>query len=237
MNNKYDVVVFGAHPDDVELSAGGTVAKMVSQGLKVVMVDLTQGELGTRGTPEIRQQEASAAADILGVEERINLKLRDGFFQCDEESLLEVVKVIRKYKPRIVIANAIEDRHPDHGKGAELVIQASFLSGLVKCVTGETDEVHRPDAVYHYIQDYNRVPDLVVDISGFEDIKMRSILAYGSQFFDPNSTQPETPISSPEFIELINGSHLSMGRPYGLTSGEGFEVTRPVGVNSLNDLL
>ena len=237
MNNKYDVVVFGAHPDDVELSAGGTVAKMVSQGLKVVMVDLTQGELGTRGTPEIRQQEASAAADILGVEERINLKLRDGFFQCDEESLLEVVKVIRKYKPRIVIANAIEDRHPDHGKGAELVIQASFLSGLVKCVTGETDEVHRPDAVYHYIQDYNRVPDLVVDISGFEDIKMRSILAYGSQFFDPNSTQPETPISSPEFIELINGSHLSMGRPCGFTSGEGFEVTRPVGVNSLTDLL
>ena len=236
MKNLYDVVVFGAHPDDVELSAGGTVAKMVSQGLKVLMVDLTQGELGTRGTPEIRHQEATAAAEILGVKERINLKLRDGFFQCDEASLLEVVKVIRKYKPRIVIANAIEDRHPDHGKGAELVIQASFLSGLIKCVTGETDGVHRPDAVYHYIQDYNRVPDLVVDISGFEDIKMKAILAYGSQFFDKDSSEPETPISSAEFLELIKGGHLSMGRPCGFASGEGFEVTRPVGISSLSDL-
>ena len=237
MNNRYDVVVFGAHPDDVELGAGGTVAKMVSQGLKVVMVDLTQGELGTRGTLETRHQEATSAAEILGVEERINLKLRDGFFQCDEASLLEVVKVIRRYRPKIVIANAIEDRHPDHGKGAELVIQASFLSGLVKCVTGEADDVHRPDAIYHYIQDYTRVPDVVVDISGFEDIKMKSILAYGSQFFDKNSSEPETPISSPEFMEHIKGRHSSMGRPCGFTSGEGFEVTRPVGVSSLSDLL
>ena len=237
MNNRYDVVVFGAHPDDVELGAGGTVAKMVSQGLKVVMVDLTQGELGTRGTPETRHQEATSAAEFLGVEKRINLKLRDGFFQCDEASLLEVVKVIRRYRPKIVIANAIEDRHPDHGKGAELVIQASFLSGLVKCVTGEADEVHRPDAIYHYIQDYTRVPDVVVDISGFEDIKMKSILAYGSQFFDKNSSEPETPISSPEFMEHIKGRHSSMGRPCGFISGEGFEVTRPVGVSSLSDLL
>jgi bacillithiol biosynthesis deacetylase BshB1 len=237
MNNQYDVVVFGAHPDDVELSAGGTVAKMVSQGLKVVLVDLTQGELGTRGTAEIRKKEAKAAAEILGVDKRINLNLKDGFFQCDEASLLEVVKVIRQYKPRIVIANAIDDRHPDHGKGAELVVQASFLSGLVKCDTGEKDPVHRPDAVYHYIQDYNRDPDVVVDISDFVDQKMNAILAYSSQFFDKNSSEPETPISSPEFLQHIKGRHLSMGRPCGFTAGEGFEVTRPVGVNSLLDLL
>lgn len=237
MNNQYDVVVFGAHPDDVELSAGGTVAKMVSQGLKVVLVDLTRGELGTRGTPETRKEEGEAAAEILGVAERINLNLRDGFFQCDESSMLEVVKVIRRFRPRIVLANAIDDRHPDHGKGAELVVQASFLSGLVKCETGEADAVHRPDAVYHYIQDYNRLPDVVVDISGFEDQKMKAILAYSSQFFDRNSSEPETPISTPEFLEHIKARHSSMGRPCGFTSGEGFEVTRPVGVNSLNDLL
>ncbi|PCJ80155.1 MAG: bacillithiol biosynthesis deacetylase BshB1 [Bacteroidetes bacterium] len=239
-NLRFDVLAFGAHPDDVELSAGGTIAKMVSEGLKVCLIDLTQGELGTRGSAETRKSEAEAAAKILGVKDRINLKLRDGFFQCDEESLLAVVKVIRKYRPKVVLANALDDRHPDHGKGAELVYQACFLSGLVKCeIKGEDSSlpVHRPDAVYHYIQDYQRMADIVVDISGFEDVKMKSVLAYKTQFFDPNSDAPETPISSPEFLDHITGRNRSMGRDCGFKAGEGFEVRRPVGVNSLLDLL
>mgnify|MGYP003978664601 FL=1 len=168
----FDVLAFGAHPDDVELAAGGTIAKLVVEGKSVAIVDLTRGELGSRGSAQIRTQESVAAAEILGVKTRINLGLPDGFFQCDEKSLLEVVKVIRKYRPRIILANALDDRHPDHGKGAELVYQASFLAGLVKCETGDLDDSgipllpHRPDAVYHYIQDYDRMADVVVDISG-----------------------------------------------------------------------
>ena len=239
-NQRFDVLAFGAHPDDVELSAGGTIAKMVSEGLKVCLVDLTQGELGTRGSADLRMSEAEEAAKILGVDERINLGLKDGFFQCDEASLLEVVRVIRKYRPKVVLANALDDRHPDHGKGAELVYQASFLSGLIKCELkgeGSSLEVHRPDAVYHYIQDYQRVADIVVDISGFEEVKMNSILAYKSQFFDPNSKAPQTPISSPEFLAHITGRSSSMGRECGFEAGEGFEIRRPVGVRSLLDLL
>jgi len=243
----FDVLAFGAHPDDVELSAGGTIAKLVLEGKSVAIVDLTRGELGSRGSALIRSQESSAAADILGVKTRINLGLPDGFFQCDENSLLEVVKVIRKYRPRIILANALDDRHPDHGKGAELVYQASFLAGLIKCETGDLDDSgipylpHRPDAVYHYIQDYDRMADVVVDISGYEDVKLKSILAYGTQFYSENNndskSSPETPISSPEFLEHLKGRDLSMGRPCGFAAGEGFEIRRPVGVNSLLDLL
>jgi bacillithiol biosynthesis deacetylase BshB1 len=237
-NMHFDVLAFGAHPDDVELSAGGTIAKLINEGKSVAIIDLSRGELGTNGSEELRAEESSAASKILGVSTRINLGLADGFFQCDEKSLLEVVKVIRKYRPSIILANALDDRHPDHGRGAELVYQASFLSGLVKCFTGEYDEPHRPDAIYHYIQDYDRMADVVVDISGFQKVKMKAILAYSSQFFDANAVnQPETPISSPEFLEHLKGRDSSMGRSCGFEAGEGFEIRRPVGVNSLLDLL
>tara|TARA_B100000780_G_scaffold278039_2_gene250308 strand:- start:419 stop:1165 length:747 start_codon:yes stop_codon:yes gene_type:complete len=246
-NMHFDVLAFGAHPDDIELSAGGTIAKLVLEGKSVAIVDLTRGELGSRGSAQIRSEESAAASKILGVSTRINLGLPDGFFQCDEKSLLEVVKVIRKYRPKIVMANALDDRHPDHGKGAELVYQAAFLSGLVKCETGELDASgvpflpHRPDAVYHYLQDYDRMADVVVDITGYEDIKMKSILAYGSQFFsksnDEESSEPQTPISSPAFLDHVKNRDSSMGRPCGFAAGEGFEIRRPVGVHSLLDLL
>lgn len=237
MNGKYDVVAFGAHPDDIELSCGGTIAKLVAGGARVAIVDLTRGELGTRGSADLRDKEAAAAAAILGVETRLNLGLADGFFVADQPSLLKVVSVIRRFRPRIVIANALADRHPDHGRGADLVAQACFLSGLPKVVVeGEDDEPYRPEAVYHYIQDYERTADLVVDITGYSDVKMKSILAYSSQFFDPESTEPKTPISTPEFLDHIKGRELKMGRPCGFEAGEGFEIMRPVGVESLLDL-
>ena len=236
MNEFLDVLVFGAHPDDVELGCGGTVAKMVARGKKVAIVDLTQGELGTRGSAELREQEANAAAEILGVKTRLNLGLKDGFFQCDLDSLHSVVEVIRKYKPSIVIANALADRHPDHGRGAELVAQACFLSGLKKVETPDYPEVHRPTALYHYIQDFERIPDLVVDITGYEKQKMNAIQAYRSQFFDPNSTEPATPISTPEFLDRLVGRDSAMGRPCGFKAGEGFEILRPIGADSLLDL-
>ena len=236
MNEFLDVLVFGAHPDDVELGCGGTVAKMVAQGKKVAIVDLTQGELGTRGSAELREQEADAAAEIIGVKTRLNLGLKDGFFQCDLDSLHSVVEVIRKYKPSIVIANALADRHPDHGRGAELVAQACFLSGLRKVETPDYPEVHRPTALYHYIQDFERIPDLVVDITGYEKQKMNAIQAYRSQFFDPNSTEPATPISTPEFLDRLVGRDSAMGRPCGFKAGEGFEILRPIGADSLLDL-
>ena len=237
MNESYDVLVFGAHPDDVELGCGGTVAKLVSGGARVAIVDLTRGELGTRGSAELREQESSKAASILGVQTRFNLGLRDGFFQCDEASLMAVVDVVRRFKPRVVIANALHDRHPDHGKGAELVSQACFLSGLVKVETPSNPEPHRPDAVYHYIQDYERHPDVVVDTSEFVKVKMKAIMAFSSQFFDPESEEPETPISTPAFLDYVKGRDLAMGRPCGFEAGEGFEIMRPVGVNSLLDLV
>ncbi|MBI49104.1 MAG: bacillithiol biosynthesis deacetylase BshB1 [Crocinitomicaceae bacterium] len=236
MNKTCDVLAFGAHPDDVELGCGGSIAKMVNQGSRVIIVDLTQGELGTRGTAEIRAKEASNAANILGVESRINLGLKDGFFKCDDESLFAVIDIIRKYRPRIVLANALHDRHPDHGKGAELVNQSCFLSGLVKIDTPDNPESYRPDAVYHYIQDYNRCPDVVIDTSDFVDIKMKAIMAFSSQFFDPSSEEPSTPISTPDFLDHVKGRDLAMGRPCGFAAGEGFEIMRPIGANSLLDL-
>ena len=237
MNKVLDVLVFGAHPDDVELGCGGTVAKMVASGAKLAIVDLTRGELGTRGSAELRYEEARMSADILGVETRVNLGLKDGFFQCDEESLYKVIEVIRQYKPRVVIANALHDRHPDHGKGAELLAQACFLSGLVKVETAEYPDPHRPKAVYHYIQDYERHPDVVINTSKFFDVKMKAIMAFSSQFFDPESSEPLTPISTPEFLEHVRGRDLAMGRPCGFDAGEGFEIMRPIGAESLLDLL
>ena len=224
---KLDILAFGAHPDDVELGCAGTILKEVSLGKKVGVVDLTRGELGTRGTAETRDEEAKAAAKILGVLVRENLGLRDGFFVNDEKHQLEVIKMIRKYKPEIVLCNAVDDRHIDHGKGSKLVSDACFLSGLVKIETsidGEQQEAWRPKVVYHYIQWKNIEPDFVVDISGFEEKKIESILAYKTQFYDPNSNEPATPITSKNFLESVKYRAQDLGRLVGKDFAEGFTV-------------
>ncbi|MBE0391159.1 bacillithiol biosynthesis deacetylase BshB1 [Flavobacterium sp. 7E] len=237
---KLDIVAFGAHPDDVELGCAGTILKEISLGKKVGIVDLTRGELGTRGSATIRHQEATAAAEILGVSVRENLDMRDGFFTNDEQHQLEVIKMIRKYKPEIVLCNAIDDRHIDHAKGSKLVSDACFLSGLVRIETdidGVKQDAWRPKLVYHYIQWKNVVPDFVVDITGFSDKKTESILAYGSQFYDPNSKEPESPISSKNFLESLNYRSRDLGRLAGVEHAEGFTVERYLAVNSLGDLI
>lgn len=236
---KLDILAFGAHPDDVELGCSGTILKEVSLGKSVGIIDLTRGELGTRGSAEIRDQEANAAAKILGVSVRENLNMRDGFFVNDEKHQLEVIKIIRKYQPEIVLCNAIDDRHIDHGKGSKLVSDACFLAGLMKIETtldGEVQKAWRPKLVYHYIQWKNIVPDFVVDITGFTDKKIESILAYRSQFYDPNSKEPESPISSKNFLESLNYRSRDLGRLTGVEHAEGFTVERYLAVNSLGDL-
>jgi len=237
---KLDILAFGAHPDDVELGCSGTIAKEISLGKKVGIIDLTRGELGTRGTVEIRNQEAAAAAKILGVSVRENLDMRDGFFVNDEAHQLKIIKMIRKYQPEIVICNAIEDRHIDHGKGSQLVSDACFLSGLMKIDTelnGENQKAWRPKLVYHYMQWKNLTPDFVVDISGFNEKRVASILAYSSQFYNSNSDEPETPIASKNFLESLNYRPKDLGRLIGTDFAEGFTVERYLAVNSLSDLI
>ena len=236
---KLDILAFGAHPDDVELGCAGTILKEIALGKTVGIVDLTRGELGTRGSADLRDQEAAASAQILGVAVRENLRFRDGFFANDEAHKLEVIKMIRKYQPEIVLCNAIEDRHIDHGKGSQLVSDACFLSGLMKIETqldGQTQQAWRPKLVYHYIQWKDIKPDFVVDITGFTDTKVASILAYRSQFYDPNSTEPESPITSKNFLESLNYRSRDFGRLVGVEHAEGFTVERYLAVNSLWDL-
>ena len=237
---KLDILAFGAHPDDVELGCGGTLAKEISFGKKVGIIDLTRGELGTRGSVEIRNQEAAAAAKILGVSIRENLDMRDGFFVNDEAHQLEIIKMLRKYQPEIVICNAIDDRHIDHGKGSQLVSDACFLSGLIKIETeieGEKQQAWRPKLVYHYIQWKNIIPDFVVDITGFNEKRVEAILAYSSQFYNPNSNEPETLIASKNFLESLNYRAQDLGRLIGTDYAEGFTVERYLAVNSLSDLM
>jgi bacillithiol biosynthesis deacetylase BshB1 len=237
---KLDILAFGAHPDDIELSCGATIAKEISLGKKVGIVDLTRGELGTRGTAEIRDKEAADAAKILGVNIRENLRFRDGFFVNDEAHQLEVIKMLRKYRPEIVICNAVDDRHIDHGKGSKLVSDACFLSGLVKIETqldGEVQQAWRPKQVYHYIQWKNLTPDFVVDVTGFIDKKVESVMAYKSQFYDPNSNEPITPIATKNFKESIFYRAADLGRLINTEYAEGFTVERYLAVNSLADLL
>lgn len=236
---KLDILAFGAHPDDVELGCSGTIAKEVSLGKKVGIIDLTRGELGTRGSVEIRNSESAKASEILGVVVRENLDMRDGFFVNDETHQLKVIEMIRKYQPEIVLCNAITDRHIDHGKGSKLVSDACFLSGLRKIKTvcdGVEQEAWRPKLVYHYIQWQNIEPDFVVDISEFMDKKMDSVLAYSSQFYDPKSNEPVTPIASKNFIESVKYRALDLGRLVGVEYAEGFTVERYLAVNSLGDL-
>ncbi|WP_271766777.1 bacillithiol biosynthesis deacetylase BshB1 [Aquimarina algiphila] len=237
---KLDILAIGAHPDDIELSCSGTIAKEVALGKKVGILDLTRGELGTRGTPEIRDQEAKNAAKILGVSVRENLNFRDGFFTNDEEHQLAIIQKIRKYKPEIVLCNAITDRHIDHGKGSKLTSDACFLSGLRRIETFDDKEVQeawRPKHVFHYIQWKNIEPDFVVDISDYIDVKMDSVIAYESQFYDPNSNEPSTPISSKNFMDSIRYRANDLGRIIGVEYAEGYTVERYVAVNSIFDLI
>ena len=237
---KLDILAFGAHPDDVELGCGGTIAKEVAFGKKIGIVDLTRGELGTRGTVEIRDKESEAAAKILGVQFRENLNMRDGFFINDEAHQLKVIQIIRKYQPEIVLCNAVDDRHIDHGKGSKLVSDACFLSGLRKIETnfqGENQMAWRPKVVYHYMQWKNAQPDFVVDITGYNEIRVKAILAYSSQFYNPDSKEPETPIASKNFLESLNYRAQDLGRLIGKDFAEGFTVERYLAVNSLGDLL
>lgn len=236
---KLDILVLAAHPDDAELGAGGTIAKHISMGYKVGVVDFTRGELGTRGTMQTRDAEAAESARILGLSVRENLNFKDGFFQNDEVHQLEVARIIRKYQPDIVLANAIYDRHPDHGKGAGLSFTACFLAGLPKVKTkdkGVEQNAWRPKALYHYVQSQLIEPDFIVDISDSWDKKMEAVKAFKTQFYDPSSAEPETFISNPGFMKLLESRAQEFGYTIGAQYGEGFTVRRIPGVNSLYDI-
>ena len=240
MSVKLDILAFGAHPDDVELGCGGTVAKEISKGKKVGIIDLTRGELGTRGSVDLRNQESKLASNILGLVLRENLNFKDGFFQNNESNQIEIIKVIRKYRPEIVLCNAEDDRHIDHPKAAELVSSACFLSGLRKIETidnGKNQLEWRPKNVYHYIQWKNSSPDFLVDISGFISIKLEAIKAYSSQFYDPNSNEPETPISTKNFIDNVINRSADLGRLINVEHAEGFTSKKSLGINTLEDLI
>lgn len=237
---KLDILAFAAHPDDVELAASGTLLAHIALGKKVGIVDLTRGELGTRGSADLRDKEAAESSKILGLHARENLKMRDGFFVKDEAHLIKVIKMIRKYQPEIVLANSEFDRHIDHGRGADLVHDACFLSGLRKIETSHhsvEQEAWRPKAVYHYIQDYYTKPDVIFDITPYYDTKMKSIAAFSSQFFSINSDEPETPISSENFWNFLDARARQFGRLINTKYGEGFTVKRPIGSSDLTTLL
>jgi bacillithiol biosynthesis deacetylase BshB1 len=236
---KLDILVLSAHPDDAELGCGGTILKHVAQGHKVGVVDLTKGELGTRGTPETRAQEAADSAKILGLAVRENLGLPDGFFRNEREHQLEVVKAIRKFQPDIVLANARYDRHPDHGRGSELAFESCFLAGLSKISTavgGKEQQTWRPKVLYHYIQSQFITPDFVVDVTDQWEKKMDAIRAFRTQFYDPSNKEPDTYISNPGFMKLLESRGNELGHAIGAKYGEGFTVRRFIGVNSLFDL-
>jgi N-acetylglucosamine malate deacetylase 1 len=237
---KLDILVLAAHPDDAEISCAGTIARHVAMGHKVGIVDFTKGELGTRGTVEIRAAEAAAAAKILGVSVRENLGLRDGFFENDSTHQLAVIGAIRKYQPSIVLANAVYDRHIDHGRGASLAYDACFLSGLVRIETqdenGKKQAPWRPGVVYHYIQSLYIEPDFIVDVSDYWDIKIEALKAFKSQFYDPENSESETYISRPGFVKMIEARASDWGYAIGSKYGEGFTTRRYLGVNSLFDL-
>jgi len=237
---KLDILAIGAHPDDVELGCGATLAKEIFLGKKVGVLDLTRGELGTRGSAKIRKKEADKAAKILGVEVRENISFADGFFENDKNHQLEIIKMIRKYRPEIVLCNAIDDRHIDHPKGSELVSTACFLSGLIKIETtinNKKQDAWRPKHVYHYIQWKNINPDFVVDVSGFVDLKIKAVKAYSSQFYNPDSNEPVSPITSKNFIESIEYRAKDLGRLIGKDYAEGYTTERYVAIASLDNLI
>ena len=235
-----DILVIAAHPDDVELCCAGTVLHHIAMGKSVGILDLTKGEMGTRGNAELRIKEANKAAEILQLSFRENMGFKDYFFNNDLEHQAAIVQKIRKYRPKLILTNAISDRHPDHGKGANLVVDSVFLSGLVKFETelgGKKQRAFRPDHVYHFIQNNYLEPDFIVDVSDYWDTKMKSILAYSSQFYNPESDEPDSFISSKEFLEFIEGRGKALGHRIGVKYGEGFTSNRTIGVNNLFDLI
>jgi len=237
---KTDILAFGAHPDDVELGCGGTIAKLISEGKTIVIVDLTKGELGTRGTDQTRKEEATEAAKILGVAARENLGLKDGFLVNSEEYQMEIVKMIRKYRPEIVLANAIDDRHPDHAKAAKLVSDACFLAGLRKIETvlnDEVQEVWRPKQVFHYIQWKHIQPEFVIDISEHLDKKLEACMAFKTQFYDPTSKEPETPITSKDFYESLTYRAQDLGRLSGVAYAEGFTSEKLIALKNFDGIV
>jgi len=239
MTKLLDILAFAAHPDDVELSCSATLMKHIDAGMSAGIIDLTQGEMGSRGTVETRYTEAAEASMIMGISERVNLKMDDGFFEINEKNKRLIVEQIRRFRPKIVLVNAVSDRHPDHGRGSQLVSEACFLAGLRKVETsfeGQKQEAYRPEVVYHYIQDYHLQPDFVVDVTDFVDRKIEAIKAYKTQFFDPNSTEPETPISGEDFFEFVTSRMREFGRTAGVKYAEGFTVERYPKVNLLTDL-
>ncbi|MCB9246834.1 MAG: bacillithiol biosynthesis deacetylase BshB1 [Flavobacteriales bacterium] len=237
---KIDVLAFAAHPDDAELACAGTLLKMKEGGNSTGIIDLTAGELGTRGTPEIRREEARASAEILGLDVRECLHLPDGFFGEDEPSIRKVIGAIRAYQPSVILANAPSDRHPDHGRGGDLVRRAAFLSGLRRIETernGIAQEPWRPKALFHYIQFRYHKPDFVVDITPYMDGKMLAIQAFKSQFHDPDSNEPETLIASKNFLNYVEARSREMGGAIEKEFGEGFLAERTLEVRDLFDLI
>lgn len=237
---KLDLLAIGVHPDDVELSCAGTILKHIALGKKCGILDLTSGELGTRGSGELRLIEAANAAKILGVSVRDNLKMEDGFFKNDKEHQLEIIKKIREYQPEIVLCNAVSDRHPDHGRSAALVSEACFYSGLIRIETklnGANQQAWRPKAVYHYIQDRQLKPDFVVDVTSFFEKKMEAIQAFKSQFYNPESNEPESAISVKNFLEVVKGKMSVWGRTAGFEYAEGFTVERTIGIDNIFNIL
>ena len=232
---KLDILAFAAHPDDVELSCSGTLFHHLAMGKKVGIVDLTRGELGTRGSDELRDLEATNASKIMGIHARENLRMADGFFEVDKENQLKIIEMIRKYQPELVLANAINDRHIDHGRAAELVHQACFLSGLVKLETGDL-KPWRPKRIMHYIQDYFMQPDVIVDITPWFEKKKACIMAFSSQFYNPESTEPETPISNASFFKFVEARSREMGRLIGVEFGEGFVSKTPLNLKDLTGI-
>jgi bacillithiol biosynthesis deacetylase BshB1 len=234
---KLYILAFGVHPDDVELGCAGTIIAAIAEGKKVGVIDLTQGELGTRGTAETRSIEAAAAAKVMGVQVRENLKMADGFFQNDEVHLRKVVHAIRKYRPEIILCNAPEDRHPDHGRSAKLVSDAAFLAGLRKISTQENNieqEAWRPKYVFHYIQDRFIQPSFVVDISAHIEQKMKTILAYTTQFHNPDLNEPQTYISSPQFLDTVRARAMMLGKRIGVEYAEGFISEKVLGIKGFD---
>ncbi|HEU4716625.1 MAG TPA: bacillithiol biosynthesis deacetylase BshB1 [Bacteroidia bacterium] len=231
-----DILAFGIHPDDVELSCSGTLLRHIQAGYSAGIIDLSQGELGSRGNAELRLLEAEKAAKILGVSFRENLGMEDGFFGITRENKFRIIEKIRQHRPKIVLCNALSDRHPDHGRAAQLVAESCFYSGLRKIETGfdkEMQEPWRPAAVYHYIQDHSLTPDLVVDVTPYFEKKVEAINAFSSQFYDPSSKEPATPISSLEFMESVKAKMRVWGRVINVEFAEGFNVSRTIGVDDL----
>ena len=233
---KLDILAFGAHPDDVEISSGATLLKYAKEGKSIGIIDLTEGELGTRGSTEKRYEEAKKASEFLGLKIRENLNMGDGFIEHSDENKLRIIECIRKYKPELILANSVHDRHPDHAKGAKIVAEASYLSGLRKIETevdGIPQEAHRPRMLLHYVQDYYLTPDIILDVSETGKEKLELVKCFGSQFYNPNSKEPKTPISGEGFFDYLEGRMLNLGRELGVRYGEAYTIDRTLGVKDL----